>query len=276
MNLEKKDLLSFALVVVLSTTLIVACFPLFHVTSNWAANGLMFVPGLVAAAILLRRREDFGSVGWGFGPWRYWLVGILLPTLAIFIAVTVSLRLAYVAPAPASTPAGSLIVHPVKLLKNMLIYLVISLPLAFGEEFGWRGYAQPRLIRQFGLIAGLLALGIVWGLWHTPIYYVMHVYPDHPFFGPFVMTPIDNILVVVPMAWLYIRSRSIWVPTFTHAFADILWGFSGLMFPATHEIQNWVVLQVIQIVISAVLLMDLMSKRQGSYEPKLQASSVSA
>jgi len=276
MNLEKKDLLCFALVVVLSTTLIVACFPFFHVTSNWAANGLMFVPGLVAAAILLRRREDFGSVGWGFGPWRYWLVGILLPTLAIFIAVTVSLRLGYVAPAPVSTPAGSLIVHPVKLLKNMLIYLVISLPLAFGEEFGWRGYAQPRLIRQFGLIAGLLVLGIVWGLWHTPIYYVMHLYPDHPFLGPFVMTPIDNILVVVPMAWLYIRSRSIWVPTFTHAFADILWGFSGLMFPATHEIQNWAVLQVIQIVISAVLLMDLRSRRQSSDEPKLQASSVPA
>ena len=65
---------------------------------------------------------------------------------------------------------------------------------------------------------------------------------------------------------------------FAHTFADILWGFSGLMFPATHEIQNWAALQVIQIVISAVMLMDLMSKskRQGSYEPKLQASSVSA
>jgi len=276
MNLEKKDLLCFALVVVLSTTLIVACFPLLHITSNWAANLLMFVPGLVAAAILFRRREDFRAIGWGVGPWRYWLVAILLPTIAILIAVAVSLHFGYAAPAPLSTPAGSLIVHPAKLLKNMLIYLVISLPLAFGEEFGWRGYAQPRLIRQFGLIAGLLALGIVWGLWHTPIYYVMHVYPDHPFLGPFVMTPIDNILVVVPMAWLYIRSRSIWVPTFTHAFADILWGFSGLMFPATHEIHNWAVLQVIQIVLSAVLLMNLMSKRQDSCEPKLQASSVSA
>jgi membrane protease YdiL (CAAX protease family) len=275
MNLEKKELLCFALVVVLATTLTVACFPLFHVTSNWAANVLMFVPGLVAAAILLRRREGFGSVGWSFGPWRYWLVGIFLPTLAILIAVTISLRLGYVTLAPASTPAGSLIVHPVKLLKNMLMYLVISLPLAFGEEFGWRGYAQPRLIRQFGMIAGLLSLGIIWGLWHTPIYYVMHIYPEHPFLGPFVMTPIDNILAVVPMAWLYIRSRSIWVPTFTHAFADILWGFCGLMFPATHEIHNWAVLQVIQIVISAALLMDLMSKRQGSYEPKLQASSAS-
>jgi membrane protease YdiL (CAAX protease family) len=158
----------------------------------------------------------------------------------------------------------------------MLIYLVISLPLAFGEEFGWRGYAQNRLIRQFGIVGGLLLLGLIWGFWHTPIYYVMHEYPQHPFFGPFVMTPIDNILVVVPMAWLYLRSRSIWVATFTHAFADILWGFSGLMFPATHEIQNWVVLQIVQAIVSTVLLIDLLSNRQRSFEPTLRESSASA
>jgi uncharacterized protein len=277
MDLEKKDLLFFALVVIVTTTLIVACFPLFHVTSNWAANVLMFVPGLVAALLLLlRRREGFGSIGWGFGPGRYWLAAIILPTIVISAAIAVSLRLGYIAPAPASTPAGSLIIHPVKLLKNMLIYLAISLPLAFGEEFGWRGYAQNRLIRQFGIICGLLMLGIIWGFWHSPIYYVMHEYPQQPFLGPFVMTPIDNILVVVPMAWLYIRSRSIWVVTFTHAFADILWGFSGLMFPATHEIQNWAVLQIVQAIISAVLLIDLLSNRQRSFEPSLHESSASA
>ena len=276
MNQKKTDLLYFSLAVLLVTTLIVTLFSFAHITNNWAFNSLMFVPGSIAALLLLVRRESFRPIGWGLGPARYWLVGIVLPTLMILVAVVISLRLGYAAPAPASTPHGSLIVHPAKLLKNMLLYLVISLPLAFGEEFAWRGYAQPRLIRQFGMIAGLLALGVLWGVWHTPIYYVMHIYPDHPFFGPFVMTPIDNILVVVPMAWLYIRSKNIWVPTFTHAFADVLWGFSGLMFPATHEIQNWAVLQVIQIVISGVLLMDLLSKRQGSYESKLEASSVSA
>jgi membrane protease YdiL (CAAX protease family) len=276
MNQEKKDLLYFALAVLFITTLIVASFPLLHITSNWAANALMFVPGSVAALLLLRRRESFRSIGWGFGPWRSWLAAIILPTIVILIAIAVSLRLGYIAPAPASTPAGSLIVHPVKLLKNMLLYLVISLPLAFGEEFGWRGYAQNRLIRQFGIIGGLLLLGLIWGFWHTPIYYVMHEYPQHPFFGPFIMTPIDNILVVVPMAWLYIRSRSIWVATFTHAFADILWGFSGLMFPATHEVHNWAVLQIVQAIVSAILLMDLLSKRQPSFEPKLRESSVSA
>lgn len=276
MNQEKKDLLFFALTVIGITTLIVACFPLFHITSNWAANVLMFVPGLVATFLLLRRREGFRSIGWGFGPSRYWLAAIILPTIVISIAIVVSLRLGYISPAPSTTPAGSLIVHPVKLLKNMLIYLVIALPLAFGEEFGWRGYAQNRLIRQFGIIGGLLLLGLIWGFWHTPIYYVIHEYPNHPFFGPFVMTPIDNILVVVPMAWLYLRSKSIWVATFTHAFADILWGFSGLMFPATHEIQNWAVLQIVQAIVSAVLLMDLLSKRQRSFELSLRESSASA
>jgi len=276
MNLEKKDLLRFALAVIVTTTLIVSCFPLFHITSNWAANVLMFVPGLVAALLLLRRREGFRSIGWGVGPWRYWLAAIILPTLVILVAIALSLRFGYIAPAPASTPAGSLIVHPAKLLKNMLIYLVISLPLAFGEEFGWRGYAQNRLIRQFGIVGGLLLLGLIWGFWHTPIYYVMHEYPQHPFFGPFVMTPIDNIMVVVPMAWLYLKSRSIWVATFTHAFADILWGFSGLMFPATHEIQNWVVLQIVQAIVSTVLLIDLLSNRQRSFEPTLRESSASA
>ena len=54
----------------------------------------------------------------------------------------------------------------------------------------------------------------------------MGAFPQHPIFGPFVMTPIDNILAVIPMGWLYIKSRNIWVPTLTHAFADILWGFS--------------------------------------------------
>ena len=276
MNLEKKDLLRFALAVIVTTTLIVSCFPLFHITSNWAANVLMFVPGLVAALLLLRRREGFRSIGWGVGPWRYWLAAIILPTLVILVAIALSLRFGYIAPAPASTPAGSLIVHPAKLLKNMLIYLVISLPLAFGEEFGWRGYAQNRLIRQFGIVFGLLLLGLIWGFWHTPIYYVMHEYPQHPFFGPFVMTPIDNIMVVVPMAWLYLKSRSIWVATFTHAFADILWGFSGLMFPATHEIQNWVVLQIVQAIVSTVLLIDLLSNRQRSFESSLRESSASA
>lgn len=74
------------------------------------------------------------------------------------------------------------------------------------------------------------------------------------------MTPIDNILVVIPMGWLYIRSKSIWIPTFTHAFGDVLGGFAGLLFTANQEIHSWAVLQGVQLIFSIALLVDLRSR----------------
>jgi membrane protease YdiL (CAAX protease family) len=79
------------------------------------------------------------------------------------------------------------------------------------------------------------------------------------------MTPIDNILVVIPMGWLYIRSKSIWVPTFTHAFGDVLWGFSGLLFPANQEIHSWAVLQCVQLILSIALLVELRSRQSDDF-----------
>ena len=31
-----------------------------------------------------------------------------------------------------------------------------------GEEFGWRGFAQPRMTRRYGLVKGSLVVGTVW------------------------------------------------------------------------------------------------------------------
>jgi membrane protease YdiL (CAAX protease family) len=139
----------------------------------------------------------------------------------------------------------------------MGLYTLIAVPFALGEEVGWRGYAQAKLVREFGLLPGLLVLGILWGVWHTPIYYFMGTFPEHPVLGPFVLTPVDNILAVAPMAWIYVRSRSIWVPTLMHAYADILWGFSNLFFPPSQEIHSWAVLQSVQMIVSVLLLVDL-------------------
>jgi membrane protease YdiL (CAAX protease family) len=268
---QRKEVLLYAVAVLLTTTLIVACFPFLHITNNWAGNALMFIPGLIALAFRLRNHEGFRSVGWGTGPLVYWLWAILLPVIVLLISLPLSLRLGYAALAPASTAIGRLASNPFKLMETMLIYMAISIPLAFAEEFGWRGYAQQKLVRSFGLVKGLLLLGILWGFWHTPIYYFMGSFPRHPILGPFVMTPIDNILAVIPMGWLYIRSRNIWVPTLTHAFADVLWGFSGLIFPATHEVRSWALLQAAQLIVSIILLINLKLKLIRKLAPSSEA-----
>lgn len=40
------------------------------------------------------------------------------------------------------------------------------------EEIGWRGFALPALIRIFGSVGGTLVLGLVWALWHLPMFRV--------------------------------------------------------------------------------------------------------
>lgn len=42
----------------------------------------------------------------------------------------------------------------------------------FGEEFGWRGYALPRLRALVGPRAAALGLAAAWGLWHAPMFFV--------------------------------------------------------------------------------------------------------
>jgi len=47
-------------------------------------------------------------------------------------------------------------------------FIMISGPLS--EEFGWRGYVQPRLLQRLGPIPTALVLGSCWGIWHLPLF----------------------------------------------------------------------------------------------------------
>lgn len=145
MQQARTDVWLYAFSVVGLTTLIAAGFWLFHVTNNWAANALMFVPGLLAAMFLLKGTEGFKTVGWGFGQPIYWFWGILLPCVLIAVSLSISVGLGYAAKAPSSSAIATL--PPLKLALNMILYTLISMPFAFGEELGWRGYAQGNLIR---------------------------------------------------------------------------------------------------------------------------------
>ncbi len=48
-----------------------------------------------------------------------------------------------------------------------LFYLVAGIPFVVFEEWGWRGYLEPRL-QPWGIVPMMLVSGLIWGLWHLP------------------------------------------------------------------------------------------------------------
>ena len=41
-----------------------------------------------------------------------------------------------------------------------------------GEELGWRGYLQIELNKRFSLLKSSLIVGVIWSLWHLPLWFV--------------------------------------------------------------------------------------------------------
>jgi membrane protease YdiL (CAAX protease family) len=79
--------------------------------------------------------------------------------------------------------------------------LVVTIGGGF-EEPGWRGFALPRLEARHTPVKATLILGLVWGIWHLPLYGLAFV-------GP--------IVFVFFYTWLYNRTGSVLLCILLHA-----------------------------------------------------------
>lgn len=76
---------------------------------------------------------------------------------------------------------------------------------SFGEEFGWRGYAQARIAALHGPVKGALLLGLVWAAWH--LFMMFSPVDGHFDVVTAVGTIIELPLYSVLFAWFLRRTR---------------------------------------------------------------------
>jgi membrane protease YdiL (CAAX protease family) len=102
------------------------------------------------------------------------------------------------------------------------VYLLIFVTL--GEEVGWRGYALPALQARYSALLASLILGVVWALWHLPVFFN----PDTSYSNlPFLLFLVFIVPVAVLMTWLFNSTAgSVLMAMIFHAVmnsADELW-----------------------------------------------------
>jgi membrane protease YdiL (CAAX protease family) len=83
-----------------------------------------------------------------------------------------------------------------------------------GEEIGWRGYALPRLIDRFGFAAATLLLGVIWAVWHLPLFFVSGADTQGQSFPLFVL---QVTAMSVAIGWLCVRTNSLLLTMLMHA-----------------------------------------------------------
>ena len=120
-----------------------------------------------------------------------------------------------------ASSANSTVFHPDTPMSLQPVPMNIVLMLVFwslGEEFGWRGYALPRVIAQVGPRWASFIVGMVWWLWHTPGWLTGFGAPTDISYLVFGVWVVSASYV---FTFFYLKSgRNIWTAVLMHAGAN--------------------------------------------------------
>ena len=104
-------------------------------------------------------------------------------------------------------------------LLNNLGGCAVFLVAFFGEEFGWRGYMMPKLLKLMPKPAALIVGGVIWGLWHAPVTAQGHNfgldYPFFPWLGILIMS-VSCTLEGMFLTYLTERTKSVFPAALCH------------------------------------------------------------
>ncbi len=138
---------------------------------------------------------------------------------------------------PAAAVAASWLLVPHSLIGlpswDRLISLVpITLVLdtgPLGEEFGWRGFALPRLLRRRSPLPAALIIGGIWFAWHLPTFFIATLSQSRLSIPVFI---VNSVSLSILMTWLHLRTRGdLFVMILVHLMANYC-GAIGIPFKA--------------------------------------------
>jgi membrane protease YdiL (CAAX protease family) len=200
------------------------------------------------AALLRRALRWRVHIGWYVAVLAFWAVGLVLIWTAARI-VGLELR-------PIDDPPLSAFPF------LFLVILLIGGPLQ--EEFGWRGFALPRLQKGRTALRASIILGLFWGVWHVPVFWVAGTWHADLvagrswsvtlfFVAIFVLSTVPLSIVY---AWVYNGTGSLLLTILLHASMNTIDTWAP--WPADQRgAMTWAGLQLAYLVVAALIAVAL-------------------
>lgn len=185
--------------------------PLFQVLLLLPAVG----PAL-AAIIMTAENEGKAGINRLLQPLLQWRMGaiwlgiaVIAPALLLLAGKIVTQVLGLT---PIAAPQGG------NLAGMAVAAFVMALLSNTWEEVGWRGFALPRLQKDYNALVATLLVGVLWGLWHLPLFF----WKDNPMSNyPFLPWFIGTVVLAFIYTWLYNSAQgSLLVVTLFHVLTN--------------------------------------------------------
>lgn len=91
-----------------------------------------------------------------------------------------------------------------------------------GEEIGWRGYALPRLQARYGSLLASLIIGVLWGTWHLPLFWLPGNFHQTI---PLSLFLLQSVALAIIYTWLYNNTKgSLLIAHLFHAASNVTLG----------------------------------------------------
>ena len=130
----------------------------------------------------------------------------------------------------------------------------------FFEELGWTGFATPELRKRFGVLATGLIIGVLWGLWHAPLFSASARVSISPPPALFMAILLFSWLIPyrVLMVWLYEHTKSLLLNMLMHVPIVVISFIFALPAPTSAQIAvgNVVFTVLLWITVAAVFLLS--------------------
>jgi len=123
------------------------------------------------------------------------------------------------------------------------------------EEVIWRFVLNPALERKLSFAVACLITGVIWSIWHLPMFYIEGSGQAEMNFGIFA---IGSIGVSFAYAAIYRISKSVWLCVFVHALNNSLYNsftmnvgrFDTAVIPATITAATLIIVSVLAVTIT--------------------------
>ena len=131
-----------------------------------------------------------------------------------------------------------------------LVFLLFQI-FVNGEEFGWRGYALPRLQSRYAPLFATLIVGAVASVWHVPKYLTI----GDPHLLPFWFFMLHTTMTAIFFTWIFNRTKgSLLLVILLHAGNNTGIVMLPIMPASINDTRPLIIAYVLQIVAAIVLV----------------------